>query len=233
MVDTPVGSVVVEVEGFTMSAEDLKLTEELTQRHHKILLGLLGRDRLNDAFKRARRQLARPEYEDVPKLLVVGQHPYIDTGSLAMQAIMYGDPYIQILVGPEGPVTEPESRFPMRGRLRHAGGPLSAVAVLDQVCPDETAFAQLVHHELKRLEREEGPINKKAGVVCYVELWERLKTEHPEVDLEKRVPRLDVYENIKAGFLLPRTVFWGLHDRRWGVMGAEYRELKRATEASA
>ena len=121
MVETPHGRVVVEVEGYGFSKADRALTEELTERHHKIMLGHLGRARMDKIFRRARRQLNRPEYERLPRVVVVGRHPYVDTGPLAIQAIMYGPPYISIPIGPDGPVGEPESRFPMRGRLLHPG----------------------------------------------------------------------------------------------------------------
>lgn len=218
MVETPRGRAVVEVEGYGFSKADRTLTEELTERHHKIMLGLLGR---------ARRQLDRPEYEGLPRVIVIGRHPYVDTGPFAIQAIMYGDPYISIPVGPEGPVGEPESRFPMRGRLRHLGGPISAVAVINELCPDDPAFERLLHEEHERIKREQGELERTAAIVRFLELSDRLRRDHPELDLERRVPVLQVHENIHAAVGLPHTIFWGPYDRRWGPVGKQYQELAR------
>ncbi len=60
--------------------------------------------------------------------------PYVDRDPFAIQAVMYGEPYIPIPIGPNGgPRGHAESRFPMKGRLRYQGGPISAVAVLGEV----------------------------------------------------------------------------------------------------
>jgi len=229
MVETPDGRMVVEVEGYGFSRADRALEAEIIGRGgHKVMLGLLGRERLNDAFKRARRQLAQPEYEGLPRVLMIGRHPYVDTGPFAIQAIMYGDPYISLPIGPEGPEGEPESRFPMRGRLRHPGGPISAVAVIDEVCPDAVTFGRLLHDENERVKREQGELERPAAIVRLLELSERIRRAHPELDLEEQVPCLQVHENVYAAAVLPRTIFWGRYDRRWGPIGEQYREIVRS-----
>jgi|GEM_PF-7003748 len=230
MVETPHGRVVVEVKGYGFSKADRALTEELRERHHKIMLGQLGRARMEEIFRRARRQLDRPEYAGLPRVLVVGRHPYVDTGPVAIQAIMYGDPYIAITIGPAGPVGEAESRFPMRGRLLHPGGPISAVAVIDEVCPDEAEFSRLLHEENARVMREEGELERAAAIVRFLELRERLQAEHPELDLKKLVPCLVVHENVNAAVALPRAIFWGPHDERWGPVGEQYQEIDRPAD---
>lgn len=229
MVETPYGRVVVEVEGYGFSRGDRALEAEIIgRRGYKVMLGLLGRQRLDKVFQRARRQLARPEYEALPRVLVIGRHPYVDTGPFAIQAIMYGDPYISIPIGPEGPVGEPESRFPMRGRLRHPGGPISAVAVIDEVCPDAAAFGHLLDDENERIKQEQGELERQADIVRFLELSERIRRDHPELDLEEQVPCLQVHENVYAATALPRTIFWGPHDMRWGPVGEQYREIARS-----
>ncbi len=229
MVETPAGRVVVEVKGYGFSKADRALTEELTERHHRITLGQLGRERLDNIIRRARRQVDRLEYEGLPRVLVVGRHPYVDTGPFAILSIMYGQPFISIPIGPDGPVGEPETRFPtpMRGRLHHAQGPVSAVAVIDEVFPDAAVFERLLHEENERIRREERELERRAEIVRFLELSDRVLGEHPELDLKKQVPRLRVHENANAAVVLPRAIFWGPHDRRWGPVGEEYQEIGR------
>lgn len=107
MVETPAGRVVVEVKGYGFSGADLALMQELEGQHHKIMLGQLGRARLDGIFRRAHRQLERPEYGGLPRVLVVGRHPFVDTGPFPILSIMYGQPVISVDIGPEGPVGEP------------------------------------------------------------------------------------------------------------------------------
>lgn len=97
----------------------------------------------------------------------------------------------------------------MGGRLYHPQGPVSAVAVIDEVCPDAAAFSRLLHEEHERIKREQGELEQRADVVRFLELSDRLHHEHPELDLERQVPRLRVHENVNAAVALPRTVSWG------------------------
>ena len=78
----------------------------------------------------------------------------------------------------------------MRGLLRHEGGPISAAVVIDELCPDLPAFERLLHHENERTAREQGELKSPAAIVRFLEIYERLEREHPELDLTKRVPYL-------------------------------------------
>jgi hypothetical protein len=104
--------------------------------------------------------------------------------------------------------------------------PVSAVAVIGEVCPDEEPFDALLHEAMER--EMLGVDDKKALMVRYLELREELERTHPEFDLERREPYLEVTENPAAAVAMPRSVFWGPHDRRWAEFGdGDFRELKR------
>jgi len=229
LVHTPIGDVVVEVEGFEFTAADRRLT----QLEHFSGSGLLGRARLEDALRRARRQLDRTEYAKSPCLVVLGQHPYIIMDDMAILTSMYGDAFIRIPVGPEGPAGEAQGPFfSMRGRVRNPGGPISAVAVIEEVCPDRPAFDRLLHEEYQKSKREKGNRESKEGMAHFLELAEHFAETHPELNLQKRVPRVRVYENFLAGRPMPRTVFWSAVDHRWGEHERAYMELERPKDAS-
>jgi hypothetical protein len=88
---------------------------------------------------------------------------------------------------------------------------VSTVAVVEEFALHAKAFADLLHRALG----EGGSTRERLERALLVAPC--VRAEHPEIDPDLRVPRLRVYENPTADAPLPRDVFSGPHDQRWGL----------------
>lgn len=90
--------------------------------------------------------------------------------------------------------------------------PFSSVVVLEQFPLGQVKFSQLYD------EREKRRVNKPDSVENAIDTFDYIQTFESEgFDITETVLRVVIYENPFAAIPLPRNLFQGPYDERWGV----------------
>lgn len=216
------GAVICEVKHFPWTEGDAAQA----QRGVVVGWGQPGFQRLRDAIRRAKAQLKRFSGEKTVAVMCA-TNPFVNTDGFAMYEAMFGSLSMRFTVDPEGQAGgESLGTFSSgHGRIVHPEHPapwVSAVAVLEQHQPDRRRFEELVGQRLNT--------SDKPGIADWLDRWEAaaqaVRGEHPELDPERVVLRMRVFENPEAEQPLPRTILAGQSDVRYGsAAGGRYGPL--------
>ncbi len=210
------GTVICEVKHFPRTPQDQEYERALIGIHAS--KGHPGWNRVRDnALRRAKGQLERYRGRLAIVVLVDTRHPLVSLDDDAVIEAMLGKEKLAIWTDKEtGEIRGQATYLAGHGRIRHPANPapwVSAVTVLEEFQPDDERFYDLVEERMGEI-----PDHPNAQ---WFKRWnasaQELRREQPDLDPDRTVLRMRVFENPEAEIPLPRTSFAGTYDLRYGA----------------
>jgi hypothetical protein len=149
--------------------------------------------------------------------IMLNTNPFVDLDDYAVMEAMFGREKLAVWTDPTtGRISSQATYFTRHGRLIHPEAPapwVSAVAVLEFHEPDSEQFYDLVVARVGEVPNDFDP--------RWFERWEsasqELRRERPDLNPDRKVLRMRVFENPEAERPLPRTILAGTYDLRYGA----------------